>query len=266
MSANLDDAEIRLNGPLGSAGPSAINLNITQIDVGKLSRILSLPDLSGRGTLTGRISPNPPLAATFSIPDAALYDVPIGVLRAEFHYAEGRVMLHPVSLVKGESEIMLTGVARMENDIPVDFSVTAQPLQIADYVRLAGDDYPIEGVATGELKLDGTLASLDGRGNLHVAAGQAWELALDPLTLPLEIHDYVVKTPNFEILVRGQRGVLNTKLTPDGDYDISFQSEASAVGRTCAREGDNRFSTGRRSCRPCNRSCKRHKSEGRFEL
>ncbi|MDE0185856.1 MAG: translocation/assembly module TamB domain-containing protein [Candidatus Poribacteria bacterium] len=241
VSANLDDAEIRLNGPLGSADPSAINLNITQIDVGKLSRILSLPDLSGSGTLTGRISPNPPLTATFSIPDAALYDVPIGVLRAEFHYAEGRVTLHPVSLVKGESEIMLTGVARMENDIPVDFSVTAQPLQIADYVRLAGDDYPIEGIATGELKLDGTLASLDGRGNLHVAAGQAWELALDPLTLPLEIQDYVVKTPNFEILVRGQRGVLNTELTPDGDYDISFQSEAMRLAELARAKGITDF-------------------------
>ncbi len=241
VSANLDDAEIRLNGPLGSAGPSAINLNITQIDVGKVSRILSLPDLSGSGTLTGRISPNPPLAATFSVPDAALYDVPIGVLRAEFHYAEGRVTLHPVSLVKGESEITLTGTARMENDIPVDFSVTAQPLQIADYVRLAGDDYPIEGIATGELKLDGTLASLDGRGNLHVAAGQAWELALDPLTLPLEIHDYVVKTPNFEILVRGQRGVLNTKLTPDGDYDISFQSEAVRLAELARAKGITDF-------------------------
>ena len=241
LSANLDEAEIRLYGPLGPVGQSDLNLNITQIDVGKLSRILRLPDFSGNGTLTGRILPNPPLTATFSIPDAALFDVPIGVLRGDFHYADGRVMLNPVRLVKGESKITLTGTARLENDVPVDFSVSAQPLQFADYVRLAGDDYPVEGIATGNLKLDGTLASLDGRGSLQVAAGKAWGLSLDPLTLPLEIQDYVVKTPNFEVLARGQRAVLNTQLTPDGEYDIGFQSEAMGLAELARAMGMTDF-------------------------
>ena len=201
LLANLDEAQIRLNGKIGLTGQHSLDLNITQINVGKLSRILApVPDLSGDGTLTGRISPNPPLAASFSIPDAALYDVPIGVLRADFHYADGRVMLSPVHLAKGESELTLTGVARLEGDIPVDFSVSAQPLQIADYVRLAGDDYPVEGIGTGEIKLDGTLARLDGRGSLHIAAGKAWGLAFDPLTLPLEIENYVVKTSEFRVV------------------------------------------------------------------
>ena len=224
LSANLDESQIRVNGMLGLPGQPDLDLNITQIDVGKLSRILRIPDLSGDGALTGKISPNPPLSASFSIPDAALYDVPIGVLRADFHYADGRVLLHSVHLAKGESELTLNGVARLEGNIPVDFSVSARPLQIADYVRLAGDDFPVEGIATGELKLDGTLAKLDGRGSLQIAAGKAWGLAFDPLTLPLEIEDYVVKTPKFELLARGQRGVLNTQLTPDGDYEIDFQS------------------------------------------
>lgn len=224
LSANLDETQIRLNGTLGLAGQPDLDLNVTQIDVGKLSRILRIPDLSGDGALTGKISSNPPLSASFSIPDAALNDVPIGVLRADFYYADGRVILHPVHLAKGESELTLKGVARLEGDIPVDFSVSAGPLQIADYVRLAGDDFPVEGIATGELKLYGTLAKLDGRGSLHIAAGKAWGLAFDPLTLPLQIEDYVVKTPNFELFARGQPGALNTQLTPDGDYEIDFQS------------------------------------------
>ena len=241
LLANLDEAQIRLNGKIGLTGQHSLDLNITQIDVGKLSRILRVPDLSGDGTLTGRMSPNPPLAASFSIPDAALYGVPIGVLRADFHYADGRVMLSPVHLAKGESELTLTGVARLEGDIPVDFSVSAQPIQIADYVRLAGDDYPIEGIATGELKLDGTLTKLDGRGSLHIAAGKAWGLAFDPLTLPLEIEDYVVKTSNFELLARGQRGVLNTQMAPDGDYDIDFQSEAMRLAELALALGITDF-------------------------
>ena len=237
LLANLDEAQIRLNGKIGLTGQHSLDLNITQINVGKLSRILRLPDLSGDGTLTGRISPNPPLAASFSIPDAALHGVPIGVLRADFHYADGRVMLSPVHLAKGESELTLTGVARLEGDIPVDFSVSAQPLQIADYVRLAGDDYPVEGIGTGEIKLDGTLARLDGRGSLHIAAGKAWGLAFDPLTLPLEIENYVVKTPNFELSARGQRGVLNTQLTPEGDYDIDFRSQSMRLAELALAMG-----------------------------
>ena len=241
LMANLDDAQIRLNETLGTAKQHDLDLEITQINAGKLSRILRLPDLSGDGTLTGQISPNPPLSASFSIPDAALYDVPIGGLRADFHYADGRIILQPVNLSKGESKLTLTGVARLEGDIPVDFSVSAHPLQIADYVRLAGDDYPIEGIAAGELKLDGTLAQLNGRGSLYVTAGKAWGLALDSLSLPLEIEDYVVKTPNFELLSRGQRGVLNTQITPDGDYEVDFQSDAMRLAELALAMGITDF-------------------------
>ena len=80
----------------------------------------------------------------------------------------------------------LDGVAQVEGDIPVEFRVRAHPFQISDYVRLlAGAEYPVEGVVTGNLALDGTLNGLDGRGRLNVADAKAWDLALDPLILPL---------------------------------------------------------------------------------
>ena len=66
-------------------------------------------------------------------------------------------------------------------------------------------------------------------------------MSLDPLTLPLEIQDYVVKTPNFEVLARGQRAVLNTQLTPDGDYDIGFQSEAMRLAELARAMGMTDF-------------------------
>ena len=88
------------------------------------------------------------------IPEATLYDVPIGVLTTDFHYTENKVFLNAIRLVKGNSELIADGVARMGGDTPIDLKVRAQPLQIADYVRLAGDDYPIEGIATGEVVLE----------------------------------------------------------------------------------------------------------------
>ena len=224
LTANFDEAQIRLTGILGLGGQPNLDLNITQIDVGKLSRILRVPDLSGDGVLTGKVSSDPSFSASLRIPDAALYEVPIGVLTADFHYEDGRVFLHPVRLVKGESETTLHGVARVEGDIPVDFIVRAHPFQIADYVRLAGADYPVEGIATGDLVLDGTLSQLNGQGTLQVVSGKAWGLAFDSLTLPLKIENYVVKMPDFELLARGQRGVLNTQMTREGNYEIDLQS------------------------------------------
>ena len=247
ITANLDDAQIEINGKSGLAGPHDMDLRITKIDIGKLSQILQMPDLAGEGTLTGKSSAgvgNTPLYSLqglLKVPEATLYDVPIGVLTTDFHYTENKVLLNSIRLVKGESELIADGVARIEGDTPIDLKVRAQPLQIADYVRLAGDDYPIEGIATGELVLYGTLARLNGRGTLQIENGKAWDLSLDPLTLPLEIENYVVKIPDFELLTRGQKGVLNAQIDPNQDYVIDFQSESMRLAEIAIARGMTDF-------------------------
>ncbi len=247
LTANLDDAQIEINGNPGLTAQHDMDLRITKIDIGKISRILQMPDLAGEGTLTGKssagIGNNPPysLQGLLNVPEATLYDVPIGVLTTDFHYTENKVFLNPIRLVKGESVLIADGVARMEGDTPIDLKVRAQPLQIADYVRLAGDDYPIEGIATGELVLDGTLAHLNGRGTLQIDDGKAWDLALDPLTLPIEIENYLVKIQDFEILTRGQKGVLNAQIDQNQDYVIDFQSESMQLAEIAIARGMTDF-------------------------
>ena len=90
---------------------------------------------------------------------------------------------------------------------------------------MAGAEYPVEGVVTGNLALDGTLNGLDGRGRLNVADAKAWDLALDPLILPLVIEDYTVHVSDFEVFAREQRGVINFQITPELDYQLQFQSD-----------------------------------------
>ena len=250
ITGNLDDAQIEINGKSGLTDPHDMDLRITKIDVGKLSGILQMPDLAGEGTLTGKSSAGSKnveenasysLRGRLSIPAATLYDVPIGVLTTDFRYTEGQVFLDPIRLVKGESELVARGIAHMEEDVPIELKVHAQPLQIADYVRLTGNNHPIEGVATGELVLDGTLAQLNGRGTLQIANGKAWELALDPLSLPIEIDNYVVKIPNFEVLTRGQKGILNAQIDPNHDYVIDFQSESMQLAEIALARGMTDF-------------------------
>lgn len=247
VTANLDDAQIQVNGKPGLIGPHDMDLRITQIDVGKLAHILQMPDIAGEGTLTGKssggVERNPlySLRGFLSVPEATLYDVPIGVLTTDFHYTENQIFLDSIRLVKGESELIADGVAGMDGDIPIELKVRAQPLQIADYVKLAGDDYPIEGIALGELILDGTLARLNGRGMLQIANGKAWDLALDPLTLPIEIENYLVKIPNFEVLTRGQRGILNAQIDPNQNYVIDFRSEPMRLAEIALARGMTDF-------------------------
>ena len=247
ITANLDDAQIEMNGNLGLTGQHDMDLRITKIDIGKLSRILQIPDLAGEGTLTGKSSageadnPAYSMQGLLEVPVATLYDVPIGVLTTDFRYTENKVFLNSIRLAKGESELIADGVARMEGDTPINLKARAQPLQIADYVRLAGDDYPIEGIATGELVIDGTLARLNGRGTLQIENGKAWELSLDPLTLPIEIENYVVKIPDFELLTRGQKGILNAQIDPNQDYIIDFQSEPMRLAEIAIARGMTDF-------------------------
>ena len=247
ITANLDDAQIEIKGTPGLTNPHDMELRITKIDVGKLAQILQMPDLDGAGTLTGKSSvvvgdnARYSLRARLSVPEATLYDVPIGVLTTDFHYTGNQVFLQPIRLVKGASELIGDGVARIEGDIPIELKVRAQPLQISDYVRLTGHDHPIEGIATGELVLEGTLLHLDGRGTLQIADGKVWELALDPLTLPIEIDDYIVKIPDFEVLTRGQKGILTAQIDLNQDYIIDFQSESMQLAEIALARGMTDF-------------------------
>lgn len=247
VAANLDDAEIQIRGRAGLTGSHDMDLRIDRIDIDKLSQIMKIPDLGGEGVLTGKSSagagnnPEYSLQGFLRVPEATLYDVPIGVLTTDFLYTENQVLLNSIRLVKGDSELIADGIARLTEDTPIELKVRALPLQIADYVRLAGDDYPIEGIATGELVLDGTLTRLHGRGTLQIQSGKAWDLMLDPLVLPIEIENYVVKVPDFEVFTRGQKGILNAQIDPNQDYILDFQSESMQLAEIALARGLTNF-------------------------
>ena len=71
--------------------------------------------------------------------------------------------------------------------------------------------------------------------------GKAWDLSLDPLALPIEIENYVVKIPDFELLTRGQKGVLNVQIDPNQDYVIDFQSESMRLAEIAIARGMTDF-------------------------
>ena len=126
-----------------------------------------------------------------------------------------------------ESRALITGTVEVRDDFPVDISVVADPVYVQHYPKLLlGSEYPVEGEIRGKLKLDGTLMNLDGKANFSVTEGVAWDIHLDPLTLPLQIEDYNFIVPDFKITTRGQQMTLNVAVTPNGDYDLLLESDA----------------------------------------
>ena len=125
-----------------------------------------------------------------------------------------------------ESRALITGTVEVRDDFPVDISVVADPVYVQHYPKLLlGSEYPVEGEIRGKLKLDGTLMNLDGKANFSVTEGVAWDIHLDPLTLPLQIEDYNFIVSDFKITTRGQQMTLNVAVTPNGDYDLLLEND-----------------------------------------
>ena len=222
--ANLDEANIIIAGAAGLTEERILDLSIQKIQMGKLSQILDIPDLSGTGKLNGQVI-GQKINGRLQVPKAQLFKVPIGILTTDFNYESGIVTIQPLTLVKNQSVLTIIGTAKTSGNVPVDLILKTDPFYIEDYIRLVGADYPVEGLAKGHLYLNGNLTSLDGRGNFKISDAKAWGLEFDPLTLPMVIDDYLVKIENFELFARKQRGVMKFEIDPQLNYRLSFKTD-----------------------------------------
>ena len=263
IDGNLDETEINVAGPFPVEQQDALEIRASGINFDDLMKIVNSADLGGTGNLTAKLSDGI-LNGFMEISNATFNDIPIGTLVGNFRYQEGRIYIENGLMTKNtigsqqsavssqqervpspenlltdgfrqlittkteyESRTTITGTVEIEGDLPVDISVVADPVYVQHYSKLLlGSEYPVAGEIRGELKLDGTLMNLDGRANFSVTEGVAWDIHLDPLTLPLEIEDYNFRVPDFKITTRGQQITLNVAVASNGDYDLLLESDA----------------------------------------
>jgi len=265
IDGNLDGTEINVTGPFPVEQQDVLEIRASGINFDDLMEIANSEDLGGTGNLTAKLSGGI-LNGFMEISNATFNDTPIGTLVGNFRYQEGRIYIENGLMTKNtiekssvtssqssvkeelensksqlttdhqqlittkteyESRTTITGTVEVRDDFPVDISVFADPVYAQHYRKLLlGSEYPVEGEIRGELKLDGTLMNLDGRANFSVIEGVAWDIHLDPLTLPLEIEDYNLIVPDFKITTRGQRITLNVAVAANGDYDLLLENDA----------------------------------------
>ena len=261
IDGNLDETEINVAGPFPVEQQDALEIRASGINFDDLMKIANSEDFGGAGNLTAKLSDGI-LNGFMEISNATFNDIPIGALSGDFRYQEGWIYIENGLMTKNtisrqpsavsrqqeqvpcsesspktfltdsqiteyESRTTITGTVEIEGDLPVDISVVADPVYVQHYPKLLlGSEYPVEGEIRGELKLDGTLMKLDGSANFSVTEGVAWDIHLDPLTLPLEIEDYNFRVPDFKITTREQRLTLNVAVAPNGNYDLLLESDA----------------------------------------
>ena len=112
------------------------------------------------------------------------------------------------------------------DELPAKFRIIVEPVVLdAEYNTLfLGGPQDVDGTVTGEVNLYGTLMHLNGNGTFTVSDSKAWGIHLDPLTLPLEIEDYAITIPNFEIRHVGS-GLYSTLQSPNnGDFEVSIKN------------------------------------------
>ncbi len=232
----LAEADVQLGGFLGED----LHLHATSLRMDKLMDIFGGGPLDGLGELIADISPTGTMKGHIEIPDATFMDIPLGVLAGDFRYQDAQVFVENGLLTKGESRVSIEGTVDVEGELPARFRIFANSCQVAEYRQLlfGNAEYDISGRVTGELFCDGSLSRLDGSGTFAVTEGIAWGMRLDELTLPLEIEDYAIAIPNFQISARGQRAVLNLELATTGDFTLDIRTHAPVQLAELVRAAD----------------------------
>ena len=233
---NLDETEITVTGPFPLAPENALDIRMSGINFDDLTKITNSADFSGTGEYTAKLSSEGVLKGFMEIPNASFTDIPIGELSGDLRYQDGQVFIENGYLTKNtkrdtlteyESRATINGVVGIEDEYPAVFSIVAEPVYVQHYRNiLLGADHPVNGEIRGELKLDGTLINLDGSADFSVTEGEAWDVHLDPVTLPLRIEDYNITIPNCEITTRGQKVTLNVSVDTKADFDFLLESDA----------------------------------------
>ena len=228
IDGTIDGTSVDIGGSFDS-----FDVQLENVDFGKLSRIFNSVPFKGVGSITAQIKKDGTAIGYVKISETFYCHnddepIPLGRLTGDFRYVDRVVYFENAHLTKqGGTSISIEGDIGIDGKLPANFRIVADPLVLdADYNKLFFTVvYPIEGDIKGELNLYGHLIDhLDGRGNFVIDSGNAWGINFDPATLQLEIDDYSLTIPDFVITTRGQQVILNVNVESNGDFNFSVKN------------------------------------------
>ena len=232
VDGNIDRIDVGIEGSYDS-----LDVELKNVDFGKLFHIANSISLEGIGSVVAQVNKNGLVDGHVDIPEAFYSHkkndpILLGHLLGNFRYENKTVFLENGKLThssdKGDSQVSINGNIAITDNLPTNFKIVIDQLILnSNYNRLLMvEDYPVEGKLMGELNLTGFLIDrLDGTGNFTYESGNAWGINLDPAKFYMEIDDYAVTIPDFEMTTRGQLVKLNLHLTNTGDFELSIKND-----------------------------------------
>ena len=224
----IDDTKVEISGSLNS-----IDIKLNNINFGKLSNISKSGLLSGYGNLSAIISKDGTLIGTVEIPRAYYGNSNnlLGELTGNLMYKDKVLYIENGQLKKEsnneDTNISINGNVKLTSKLPTNFTINSNSLVLdSEYNQIFFQQaHPINGKIKGQLRLFGSLIdNLDGEGKFTVESGNAWGINLDPATFLLEIDDYSLSIPDFEITTQGQQVIMNVNVSNNGEFDLTLKN------------------------------------------
>ena len=173
-----------------------------------------------------------------SSPKSQVSSLNIGSLVGIMDLVNDRLLIDEIALQRGESNILIAGEVQIKDSPFLDIGLRLDSLKIEDYISLIGDsEVPITGgLVNGELRVDGEITGVNGRGDLSITDLSVGGREIDPISVPIEIESSVLTIPDLAISSAGEQISLSCQISPAGDYELNVDSSTIDVSRLAPEE------------------------------
>lgn len=183
-----DPVRVAARGRIGRRGEEQFDIDVEQMRLERLLRVLQREDLGWQGTVDGRVrvegaAEAPRISAQLSGQDIAVDALRAERVRTALDYASGRVAVEADAWEGPQRLARLTGSWPIDasldgeradrSDAPVALRLTLDSIPSAFALTLLEDLEQVQGTIQGQVDLGGTPAALEPDGELRLSNG-AW--------------------------------------------------------------------------------------------
>ena len=124
VNGNFDETAIEITAPFPLQQQDALDIQVSNIIFGKLTKIVNTANFGGIGTSSAQLSSDGTLSGHLEVQNATFNDIPIGVLTGNFRYQDGRVFIENGLLTKNTLGSQQSAVSNQQEKLVADTGVS----------------------------------------------------------------------------------------------------------------------------------------------
>ncbi|MFM7015982.1 MAG: translocation/assembly module TamB domain-containing protein [Bacteroidota bacterium] len=252
---NAEDQFVGLSGILSSDSTAKLKVKFQNFETGNLNDILRLYDAQITGIANGvaeitSLLKKPIIDANLSVEKLCWFNDTLGDANiiTEFDGNENVVAIRGDLTHGGDKNFLISGKYYLkEKDDELDFTVKVKKTRLQSFSHYVQDVFSgFSGIASGELKLKGTVSKPSLTGNLTL---QKVNLTLDYLKTTYNLNTEVELLNNKIVFkdvtindVKGNKAILNGEIThhylKDWNFDLAFKANNFQILNTTSNDNE----------------------------